>query len=165
MKNSPCKILLLYKNSKRFYLNFACSSEHYIDFSVTELQLKQEKKTRSLKIPKYILKRFFPYNKDNESGCLCFFGKFIIEGYRHCFENYPFSFINKNYFGVKIYATKTEMILKGKYKTPLCAMLIGSNERIWGIVIKIYEIAQINELNTFIISPYYDLMKFVTQLD
>ena len=57
------------------------------------------------------------------------------------------------------------MILKGKYKTPLFAMLVGSSERVWGIVIKIYEIAQINELNTFIINPYYDLMRFATKMD
>ena len=56
------------------------------------------------------------------------------------------------------------MILKGRYKTPLIAMMIGSDERVWGIVIKIFEIAQIKENITFIISPYYDLMRFVTDV-
>lgn len=54
--------------------------------------------------------------------------------------------------------------MKGRYKTPLIAMMIGSDERVWGIVIKIFEIAQIKENITFIISPYYDLMRFVTKL-
>lgn len=57
------------------------------------------------------------------------------------------------------------MISIGRYKTPVTAMIIGAKNRVWGIVIKYYEINSSKESVTFIFNPCYELLIFVLTMN
>lgn len=50
------------------------------------------------------------------------------------------------------------MIPTGKYYAPIAIEVIGSASRIWGLCIRFFEQANIQEKCTFIYNPYYDLL-------
>lgn len=59
---------------------------------------------------------------------------------------------------ITTYAWKSEMIPCGKYCAPLTIELIGSSTRIWGLCIRFFEQAKLQDKITFIYNPYYDLL-------
>lgn len=105
------------------------------------------------------IRRFFPVMEQADiPGWMKRFGKLIFEGYSKCFLDYPYSFNNMQFMTVITYATKIEMIPTGKYYAPITMEVVGSGSRIWGLCIRFFEQANIQERCTFIYNPYYDLL-------
>jgi hypothetical protein len=55
------------------------------------------------------------------------------------------------------------MIPYGKYFSVVTAELVGSNERIWALVIKLYDLAYMNYKVTVLMNPYHDFLESVTR--
>ena len=87
----------------------------------------------------YKLNRYFPgLDPTNTPAWMKRFSKFIFEAYMKCFQDYPYSFNNLQFFNVITYANKIEMIPSGKYFAPITIELVGSSSRIWGLCIRFF---------------------------
>ena len=101
-------MFMIYKNNKKYLFYFSNLDSEYIEFSIKEMKLDNPK-IRTLRLPIYVIKKYFPFSSEGDGLKTLFnlYGTHIVEGYMHCFEDYPFSFINKNFFNVTIFCTKT----------------------------------------------------------
>ena len=111
--------------------------------------------SNKLIIPIYKLQRYFPPSFYDDSKCLNRFGLCMIEAHTHSFTRYLSSLANQQYLNVISYAKKVEMERAGKYVVPVSAEIVGSTQRIWGIVIKFFQQAMVQEEVTFIFNPYF----------